>query len=67
MGFYINETFKTELHYKDVVLISIAFGDYIEKYGSKMDEEQKTRMNNLVNRLGVEMYDHPDNDKPNGH
>jgi len=24
-------------------------------------------MANLVNRLGVEMYNNPDNDKPNGH
>lgn len=67
MGFYINEEIETKLHFKDIVLITAAFGDYIEKYGERMDEEQKTRMNKLVNRLGKEMYDNPDNDKPNGH
>lgn len=67
MGFYINEEIKTKLHFKDIVLITTAFGDYIEKYGERMDEEQKTRMNKLVSRLGKEMYDNPDNDKPSGH
>jgi len=67
VGFYINEEIETKLHYKDITLISVAFGNYIEKYGDKMDTEQKTRMNKLVNRLGNEMHNHPDNDKPNGH
>ena len=58
MGFYINE---------EITLITVAFGDYIEKYGEQMYAEQKTRMNKLVSRLGNEMYNHPDNDKPNGH
>lgn len=67
MGFFINEKIKTELHYKDISLITVAFGNYIELYGNNMNEEQKQRMNNLVNRLGKEMYDNPKNDKPNGH
>jgi hypothetical protein len=67
MGFYIKEEIKTKLHYKDIALITVAFGDYIENYGDKMGTEQKTRMNKLVNRLGNEMYNHPDNDKPKGH
>ena len=67
MGFYIKEEIETKLHYKDIALITAAFGDHIEKYGDKMDEEQKTRMNKLVNRLGNEMYNHPENDKPNSH
>ena len=67
MGFYINEEIETKLHFKDIVLITTAFGDCIEKYGNKMDAEQKTRMNKLVSRLGKEMYDNPENDKPNGH
>ena len=67
MGFYINEEIETKLHYKDIALITVAFSDYIEKYGDKMDEEQKTRINKLVNRLGNEMYNHPDNNKPNSH
>jgi len=32
-----------------------------------MDEEQKKRMANLVNRLGIEMYNNPKNDEPNSH
>ena len=67
MGFYINEEIKTKLHFKDIVLITVAFGDYIEKYDEEIDNEQKTRMNKLVNRLGQEMYNNPDNNKPNGH
>jgi hypothetical protein len=67
MGFYINEEIETKLNFKDILLITVAFGDYIEKYDEKIDNEQKTRMNKLVNRLGQEMYNHPDNNKPNSH
>lgn len=55
MGFTINEETTTKLHYKDIALITVAFEEYIRLYGSKMDKEQKSRMNNLVNRLGKEM------------
>jgi len=67
MGFEINETIKTELHYKDIALISVAMGEYQRLYKETADKEVLQRMANLVNRLGVEMYNHPDNDKPNGH
>lgn len=67
MGFYINEEIETKLHYKDIILITTAFGDFINNYGDKIDKEQKTRMTNLVNRLGNEMYNTPENDEPNGH
>lgn len=59
MGFTINEKIITELHYKDVALIAVAFGNHIELYGDKMDIEQKSRMNNLVNRLGNELGNVP--------
>jgi len=67
MGFTINETITTELHYKDIALIAVAMGEYQKLYKDTAEKEVLQRMERLVNRLGAEMADHPDNDKPNGH
>jgi hypothetical protein len=67
MGFYIHEEFETKLHFKDVCCIQMAISHHLEEHGEHIDSEMKTRMNKLINRLGREMYDHPDNDKPNAH
>ena len=67
MGFYINEEITTKLHYKDISLIIVAFGIYQEQFKNTADKEILDRMKNLVNRLGYEMYDNPENDKLNGH
>lgn len=67
MGFYINEEITTKLHYKDISLIAVAFGDYQERFKETADKEILDRMKNLVNRLGVEMYNSPRNEKPNSH
>ena len=67
MGFYVNKEITTKLDLREVVDITSVFRHYVRSFGDKMDEEQKTRMYNLVNRLGKELYDNPDNDKPNGH
>lgn len=56
MGFDINETITTKLHYKDIALIAVAIGNYQEQYGKDIDEELLQRMINLVNRLGEEVY-----------
>lgn len=57
MGFDINETITTELHYKDIAVIAVAIGEYQILHKDTADEEIIQRMINLVNRLGVEMYD----------
>lgn len=62
MGFTINETITTKLHYKDVVLIATAMGEYQRLYKDTTDKDVLDRMTRLVNRLGAEMYNHPDND-----
>jgi len=67
MAFTINEEITTTLHYKDIALISVAMGLYQDQYKDTADKEILERMRNLVDRLGREMYDHPDNDEPNGH
>lgn len=67
MGFYINEEITTKLHYKDISLIAVAFGDYQERYSDKDPDEVIKRMRDLVNRLGREMSDSPKNDEPNNH
>jgi len=67
MGFYINEEIETKLHYKDISLISVAFGIYQEQFKDTADKEVLERMKDLVNRLGYEMYNNSENDKPNGH
>ena len=67
MSFYINEEIDTKLNYKDISLIAVAFGEFTRLNGDSMDEEQKKRMANLVNRLGVEMHNNPKNDEPNSH
>lgn len=67
MGFTINEKITIELHYKDIALIAVAMGLYQEQYKNSADKDILERMKRLVNRLGNEMYNHPDNDKPNGH
>jgi len=56
MGFTINETITTELHYKDIALIAVAMGEYQRLHKDTADDEIIQRMINLVNRLGVEMY-----------
>jgi hypothetical protein len=55
MGFTINETITTKLHYKDIALIAITMGMYQDKYKDSADPEVIVRMRNLVNRLGSEM------------
>jgi hypothetical protein len=56
MGFTINETITTELHYKDIALIAIAMGEYQRQHKKTADDEVLKRMELLVNRLGEEMY-----------
>ena len=58
---------KITLHYKDIILLTVACMDYIERLGHVMSSEDKKTIRVLVNRLGTEMYNHPDNDKPNAH
>ena len=53
----INETIKTELHYKDIALIAVALGDYQRNYKDTADPEVLKQASSLVNRLGAEMYD----------
>jgi predicted SpoU family rRNA methylase len=67
MGFYINEEIETKLHYKDISLIAAAFGAYQERFNDTADKEVLDRMRDLVNRLGIEMYNNPKNEEPNGH
>lgn len=62
MGFTINETITTTLHYKDIALIAIAMGEYKKLYKDTADKDVLKRMELLVNRLGEEMYNHPDNE-----
>ena len=62
MGFMINETIRTELHYKDVVLIAVAMGEYQRLYKDTADKAILQRMGRLVDRLGIEMSNHPDNE-----
>lgn len=66
MGFDINEKITTELHYKDVSLISVALNIYLEQAGDRVDAEIKQRAARLINRLGYELYDCPQTE-PNGH
>lgn len=67
MGFTINEKITTELTWKEVSLIAVACGLYQEQYSETADKDILKTMRWLVDRLGREMYNHPDNDKPNGH
>lgn len=67
MGFYINEEIETKLHWQDIVCISMAINDHLEKYGDKVDKEISSRMKKLTYRLNQEMYNNAENDKPNGH
>lgn len=62
MGFTINETITTELHYKDIALIAVAMGEYQRLYKETADKKTLQRMIRLVNRLGEELYNHPDNE-----
>lgn len=59
---YINETIKTTLHYKDIALIAVAFGLYQEKYKKTASKDVLLRMDRLVNRLGEEISNNPNND-----
>ncbi len=65
MGFTINETVKVELHYTDIANICIIFYEYKTK--NSADKRVLQGMEKLINRLGIELANHPDNDKPNEH
>ena len=67
MGFYINETVTTELSYKEITLIGVATNVYLDACGENIDKEVKEILLLMLSRLNREMYNHPDNDKPNGH
>ena len=67
MGFTINEKITTELTWEEISLIAVVFGEYQERYEQSAGKEVLKTMSSLVNRLGREMYNHPDNDKPNSH
>lgn len=67
MSFTINEEITTKLHYKDVASITVLVGIYTENYKEFADKEFLSRITNLVNRLGKELYNHSDNEKPNRH
>ena len=56
MGFTINETITTKLHYKDIALIATAMGEYQQLYKETANKEILQRMTRLVDRLGEEMY-----------
>ena len=59
MGYSINETINTELHYNDIALIAVAMGEYQGRYKDTADKKVLDRMKRLVNRLGKEMADCP--------
>ena len=61
MGFTINEEIITKLHYKDIALITVAFGEYQRLYSNTAEKDVLDRMRYLVDRLGDELYNHPDN------
>lgn len=67
MSFTLNRKFKTELTMEEVAYIAVACGEYQRLYGDSADKDVLKTMRNLVNRLGHEMSDNPDNKKPNGH
>ena len=60
MGFNINEIITTKLHCKEIVLIAVAMGEYQRLYKDTANKETLQEMAHLVNRLGVEMYNCPD-------
>jgi hypothetical protein len=62
MGFTINGEITTKLHYKDIALIAVAMGEYQRLYMETADKDIIDRMRNLVNRLGNEMADCPQDD-----
>jgi len=63
MGFNINEEITTKLHHKDIALIAVAMGMYQEKYKDTAKKDVLERMRRLVDRLGREMADCPQEDE----
>lgn len=56
MGFDINGEITTRLHYKDVALIAVAIGIYIDNYEKTAGDDTIKRMKRIVDRLGNELY-----------
>jgi len=67
MAFTLNEKITTILTWEEICLISVACGEYQRLYGEDADKDVLRTMKFLIDRLGREMANHPDNDKPNGH
>lgn len=67
MAFTLNEKILTTITLEEICLISVACGEYQRLYSENIDEDSLKKMKHLVDRLGREMANHPDNDKPNGH
>lgn len=66
MGWTINEKITTELTWKEVSLITSAMYWYLSK-AANSDPEIEMTAKMLVQKINDKMYDHPDNDEPNGH
>ena len=67
MGFYINDKITVELTYQEVCAITAAVGEYTRLYSEDADPSVIKDMKSVVNKLGKELFDHPDNNEPNGH
>lgn len=67
MSFTLNEKITTELTCEEIAYIAVAVGEYQRLYEKTADADVLRVMRHLVDRLGREMANHPDNDKPNGH
>jgi hypothetical protein len=65
MGFNINEVIKTELHYKEIANIAVAVGEYLRVHKDTANKDVLLSMERLVNRLGEEMYNCPEEDNLN--
>ena len=61
MGCTINEEIKTKLNCKEISLLSVAVGVYVETIEGN-DPELAKEYNGVINRLGREMYAYPKND-----
>jgi len=67
MGFTINDKIEIELTWQEVSAIACACSCYRDNYARTAPEDVLQTMTHLVDRLGLKLYNHPDNDKPNGH
>lgn len=67
MGFTVNKKINIELTHEEAIIINVALSIYQMEYKDTADSDILKKMKIISSKIGRELFNHPDNDLPNGH